>query len=162
MEAGMTRSAANATHLTDRIPLAVLLVREERHMDRWRVARWQARGVVAGSAGGTGRRLLRCDDHVQEWLVGGLELCLHRDEAEGYWFNLSGERPRLFVVCRAEPGGAPAPFLVTADGEEAAAYEEGDDQVFSVPMPPEVYRVVERYVLTHFRPAPRHKRKRVD
>lgn len=147
----------------ERIPLAVILAREERRVGRWRVPAWTARGVLAGkSVGDAGRRLLRCDDHGQEWLFGGLELRLYRDEAEGYWFNLSGGRPRLFVICREEPGGGMAPFLVTADGEEAAAYGEGDEQVFPVPMPPEVYRQVERYVLAHFRPRPKRKRKRVD
>ncbi|HHB11771.1 MAG TPA: DUF3305 domain-containing protein [Chromatiales bacterium] len=144
------------------IPVGVLLAREEVRMGRWRVPRWSARGVVAGAAAGATRRLLRCDERSQEWLVGGLALRLYRDEAEGYWFNLSGERPRLFVVCRPESGGGMTPFLVTADGEEAAAYEEGGDQVFAVPMPPEVYRLVEDYVLTHFRPTPKRKRKRVD
>ncbi len=161
---GMTDTAIRASTADpdERIPLGVVLIHEDRPMDRWRVARWHVRGVVAGRAAAAGRRLLRCGDRSQQWLIGGLELRLFRDEAEGYWFNLSGDRPRLFVICRPEPGGGMAPFLITADGEEAAAYEEGDDQVFPVPMPPEVYRQVERYVLTHFRPRPKRKRRRVD
>jgi hypothetical protein len=52
--------------------------------------------------------------------------------------------------------------MVTLSYDEAAAYTEVEEEVFAVPMPPEVYRWVENYVLEHYVPEKRRKRKRVD
>lgn len=85
---------------------------------------------------------------------------LHRDEAESYYWNLMAAQPQLFVICR-ERDAEPEPFLVTASHDEAGAYMESDEVVFSVPMPPEIYRAVEAFVIEHYVPTPRKKRKRL-
>jgi hypothetical protein len=54
------------------------------------------------------------------------------------------------------------PFQVTLSYDEAASYMEVDEPVFSLPMPPEVYRWLEGYVLEHYVPERKKKRKRDD
>ena len=46
--------------------------------------------------------------------------------------------------------------------DEATSYMEVDEPVFSLPMPPEVYRWLEAYVLEHYVPERKKKRKRDD
>ena len=52
--------------------------------------------------------------------------------------------------------------LLTLSFDEAHAYLEGDENLYTVPMPPEIYRWVEAYVLAHYVPEKRTKRKRRD
>ena len=85
-----------------------------------------------------------------------------RDAAESYWHTLVGRRPSLYVACRGDLDGAMKPCTVSADYDEAGAYMEADDTVFAVPIPPEVYRWLEAFVLRHYRPAPPRKRRRAD
>jgi hypothetical protein len=100
---------------------------------------------------------------VREHLVGGLSLRLHRDECESYYHNLASPRPQVYVMSRPdEVDGAPDPFQVSACFDEANAYAETDDDVHPVDMPAEVHAWVERFVLSHYVPEPRVKRKRRD
>jgi hypothetical protein len=66
------------------------------------------------------------------------------------------------VVCREEDGERPEPALVTASYGEAASYSEVDENVYAVPIPPEIYLWIEAYVLEHYVPEKRRKRKRDD
>jgi hypothetical protein len=68
--------------------------------------------------------------------------------------------PSVFVVCRPEDSGELRTVHVTPSHDAAEAYMQGDGQVFAVAMPPEVYRWVEAYVLEHYVPEKRQKRKR--
>jgi hypothetical protein len=51
-------------------------------------------------------------------------------------------------------------MIVTADGLEASASTEGDDKVFRAPIPPEIYLVIEKFVVENYAPRERKKRKR--
>ena len=53
----------------------------------------------------------------------------------------------------------PVPYLVTLNADEAHAYGEGGSEVFHVPLPAELYVWVERFVLTHYVPEKKVKRK---
>ena len=86
-------------------------------------------------------------------------MSLHKDDSESYYFNLMGEKPSVFVVCRLEHGRL-RPFLVTLSYDEAASYMEVDESVSAVAMPPEIYRWCEAFVLTHYVPEKKRKRKR--
>ncbi|MEA3275109.1 MAG: DUF3305 domain-containing protein [Pseudomonadota bacterium] len=115
-------------------------------------------GVVAGDRGGDDR-LLRSDGAGEQVLCPGFQLRLYKDEAESYYMNLTGERPSVFVVCQAAEDESPRPVLVTLSYDEASSYMEVEDAVFSVPMPPEIYRWVETFVLEHYTPERKKKRK---
>lgn len=133
------------------------------HAKPWMPRSWQVIGVVADGedAPVDGVQLAaEGDDGTQ--IYRGLRVRLFADEAESYYHNLTVDRPRCFVITREDEGGRQAPFLVTLSYDEANAYVEGDEQVHAVDLPPELYRWMEGYVLVHFLPEQRKKRKRTD
>ncbi|NCF25501.1 MAG: DUF3305 domain-containing protein [Gammaproteobacteria bacterium] len=130
---------------------------------RWSVPSWHAVSVVAGEhvvGKGSGRRPIYETDDKAQYLWSGLPLQLYRDLAEEYWYNLTGDNPSLFIICHETPGGELTPFQVTANHDSATVCLESDDQVFAVPIPPEIYQHLEKFVVTHFVPQERKKRKR--
>lgn len=129
----------------------------------WMPRSWEVVGVVADGEDAPldGVRLaVEGEDGTR--IYGGLRVRLYPDEAESYYHNLTVDQPRCFVVTREDDDGHQAPFLVSLSFDEANAYLEGDDQVHAVDLPPELYRWLEAYVLSHYLPEPRKKRKRND
>jgi hypothetical protein len=145
--------------------VSVLTVFREPGDAPWDTGRWEVAGVVGGAppAPAAGGPIPPRDDTAgQQLLWPGLRLALFRDEAAGYYHNLMGSQPRVFVVCRQNDDGRMEPALVTLNYDEAGAYMEVEEDVFSVPMPAEIYRWVENFVLQHYVPERRKKRKRED
>lgn len=147
------------------LPLAAVMEQSPSRHTRWRQPQWTLVGFVAGKqvAGSCPQRLLvHSDAGRQQWLWTGLQLCLYRDRAESYWYNLTGRRPALFLVCREGGDGELVPYCASADYDEAGAHMEADDQVFSAPPPPEVLVRLERFVMQHYEPRPSRRRRRTD
>jgi hypothetical protein len=148
-----------------RFPLSAVMECTRSKRGPWRLPVWRLIGFVAGQAV-AGDRLQRLPVHsgkgFSQWLWTGLNLVMFRDSAESYWYNLVGRRPSLFLVCREAEPGELAPFMVTANYDEAGAHMEADDLVFSAPIPPELHLQLEAFVLQHYRPQPPVKRKRVN
>lgn len=150
-------------------PVSVLMERRLATVGRWTQPQWEAVGVVAGEAlsGSPRRTQVHQDEQCTRYLWAGLKVELYKDGCEGYWYNLLSDRPRLFVVCfeasdETEDDIELKPALVTANQDEANAHMESDDPVVSLPMPDEVLRWVERFVLTYYEPEIKRKRKRKD
>lgn len=143
----------------DRFPLAVLTRYVLTPDLAWSDGRWQVEGVVAGEqvdhGDGEPRQI-----HNEVWLWPGLEVSLHKDQAESYYMNLVSEKPSVFLVCTHTPEGQLKPVLVTLSFDEAAAYEEGDQVIADAPMPAEIYQWLEAFVVAHYVPEKRRKRKR--
>ena len=149
--------------LTERHTVAVVMQRTEVRRGQWSVPSWSAVSVVAGDnlvGKDSGRSPIYARDGEAQFLWSGLTLVLHRDLAEDYWYNLTGENPSLYVICHESPEGELTPFRVTADHDSAAVCLESDDQVFAVAIPPEIYQHLEQFVVKHFVPRERQKRKR--
>lgn len=149
----------------NRFPVSVIMARETAEVGRWRVPRWHVEGVLAGeSIGGAqseGGQLIHQDEERAHYLWSGFAISLYRDSSESYWLNLVGMHPSLFVVCREDPvDGSCAPVVVTANYDEAGAYMEADATVMSTPMPAEVHRWLEQYVMDNFQPVEGKSRKR--
>ncbi len=108
---------------------------------------------------GVRKQLIHSDTDGEQFLWTGFALSLHRDDAESYYFNLMGDRPSVFVVCRPTEGRL-QPFLVTLSYDEATSYMEVDEVVSAVAMPAEIYRWCEAFVLEHYVPEKKRKRKR--
>ena len=147
------------------LPVAVILGRRMVARSGWSVPSWRAVGVVAGDNlphGGARAKPVRSADDEEQFLWGGLRLELYRDATESYWSNLMGQEPSLFVLCTEGEDGMLEPLSVTADMHEASSALEGDDKLFSAPIPPEVYQHLERFVVEHHRPEEKRKRKRTD
>ena len=158
-----TPTKSQSEFFATEIPVSIIMQRENARHGRWSYARWSVLGIVAGDVTSSEvikRTLIHCDDDRQEYIWRGFTLELFKDGAESYWYNLVSENPSLFVVCREEEEGGMTPVLVTANHDEANAYLEADDMVYSVPIPPEVYQWLERFVVQNYVPEEKKKRKR--
>lgn len=147
-------------------PVSVVMERREKQRDRWAFTEWKATGLLLGNQL-TNRypekQLIYEDQEVKQYLWKNFVIELLRDGAESYWNNLMASNPAIFVVCRDdEETEELEPFLVTANYDEIIGYLEVEDQVFSLPIPPEIYNWLERYVVNNYVPPQRRKRKRVE
>ncbi|HVB49145.1 MAG TPA: DUF3305 domain-containing protein [Burkholderiales bacterium] len=134
-------------------PLAVVMQLRLVH-NRWVQAIWEPWSVLPGGReGDSGARLLVEEHGFTQWLHPGFTLLLHRDEAEGYYLNVSAQDPRVFVLWHEEEGRG-VPLAVTASANEAARWADGGHSVDGVTMPPEIYAWVGRYVEQNYRPEP--------
>lgn len=147
-----------------RFPVAVILEKYIIERAFWSLPEWRLHGVVAGEqvAGGeVGCTQVRNEPGAVHYLWRGLELQLHLDGCESYWLNLVSENPVLYLVCDDDEGeDLMRPLLVSASSDEASAYLEGEGRVLQAPMPAEIYKSIEAYVLQHFKPEQLTKRKR--
>lgn len=161
--AAFTASAREAA-----LPVAVVLQRRVAGGEAWAGPQWQAVAVVAGEHLPRHAQavLIHDDGACRRTLHGGLTLRLHTDGGEGYWVNLLSESPYLFVVCEesgddgGDGDGGLRPAFITANRDEANGYLEADRVVLPAPMPATVCDFVERYVISHYRPAAKKKRAR--
>jgi hypothetical protein len=131
--------------------------------NRWQEGYWQVTGVVAGERSGNDAdsgRQLHAATQGQQYLWTGLNVKLFRDDAESYYYNLVSDTPRVFIICSQVAGEPPQPVIATLSYGEATSYMETDELVESVDMPPELYRWAEQFVLEHYVPVKRKKRKR--
>ncbi len=159
-----TMKEPHQTISTTVFPVSVIMECSQVRQGRWTVPKWEVIGVVAGRQMATQeikRTLIRSENDRQQYLWTGLALELFKDAAEAYWFNLSGDKPALYVACSCEDEtDEVVPILATADSTEGVMHEEANDIVFSVPMPPDVYQWLERYVVENYVPQEKKKRKR--
>ena len=108
-------------------------------------------------------RVTDIEDDVQLKIYSGYQVRLHVDECDSYYHNLMSLTPHCFVVVRQDDDDdEPEPFIVSLSFDEAHAYLEGDDEVFTVDIPPEIYQWTESFVLAHYCPQQLKKRKRRD
>jgi len=154
----------------NRCPVSVLMERRLARVGQWQQYQWECVAVVAGediARGDAATTLVSDDGERARFMFSGLELAMHRDGCESYWYNLQSENPYLFVVCfldeeAQDEAMAVDPVIVTASQDEANAHMEAEDLVFSVPMPSQVVQWLERYVVNHYLPETKKKRKRRD
>ena len=132
-------------------PIAVVMQRRA-IQNRWVDCVWEPWSVVPGLVEGE-RRMLVQDDSLAQWLYPGFTLLLHRDEAEGYYLNVSGPEPSVFVLWRME-GEQALPVEVTVSSDEAGRWLDGGHSVDRVVMPPEIFAWVGDYVEHNYRPQP--------
>ena len=145
-------------------PVAVILEKYLVERAFWSLPEWRLYGIVAGEevAGGElNCQQVRNEPGAEHFLWRGLTLRLHLDGCESYWLNLISDKPVLYLVCEDESEDAVLrPLLISADSDEASAYLEGEGRVLQAPIPPEIYKAIEAFVLQHFQPEQLQKRKR--
>ncbi len=148
--------------LAHRIPAAVIFAYPRGSDEDAESGPGEVVGVLtrpAPNQAGLRKQRIHADADNEQYLWTGLDLNLHPDASESYYCNLMGEKPSVFVVSRSEQGCL-QPFLVTLSYDEAASYMEVDESVSAVPMPAEIYRWCEAFVLEHYVPEKKRKRKR--
>jgi hypothetical protein len=123
-----------------------LSVRIERYAvtSRWATHAWRVGAVESAGAGDP-----------------GFAVALFRDEAEGYYLNVSSGDPRAFVMLRLADDDAespPAVHALTLSYNEAARWMDAQERVDAVPLPAPVRAHLESWVAANYRPEPKKKR----
>jgi hypothetical protein len=133
--------------------LQVAVIMERRSLsNRWQTETWQPIGIVPDPGGDTSR-VLHEDEACTRILYPGFAIELHRDEAEGYFLNITTATPYIFVMWR-EIEGRVVPQIVTVSYNEAGRMMDGGEQVDGVAMPTDMQAWVSAYVSEHYKPAP--------
>lgn len=141
---------------------SVAVVMQRRKIQhRWQSEIWEAVGVLAPYETSDGPRLIVEEENISQWLHAGLRLSLHRDQAEGYYMNISTADPRVFIMWRMEDDQA-VPKFVTTSYYEASAWMDSGEQCDSVPMPSGIFEWVGQFVRDNYRPEPKRKRIRPE
>jgi len=133
--------------------LAVIMERRAL-VNRWQAHAWEAIGIIPDRGDAATPRLLLRDASCAQWLHGGFQLKLYRDEAENYYLNLSASAPCVFIVWRMEEEMA-VPKFVTVSYGEAARFMDANEQVDTVPMPRDLCDWLGEFVNDNYRPEPK-------
>lgn len=143
------------------LQLAVVMEREARP-NRWEDWRFTVVDVVVDEGGfAAGTRVLRDDGQRLRTLHPGFVLELYRDEAEGYFLNLSSGSPVWFVMWRVDdvdPSRA-TPEALSVSYNEAGRWLDAQERVDNVPMPAAVKAWLQTFVDAHYRPEPKQRRR---
>lgn len=135
------------------VRLAVVMERRAL-VNRWQSETWQPVAVVPDAPGADGPRVVLEEDGRTQWLHPGFEAVLHRDEAEGYYLNLTTSAPYMFVMWQMDDALG-VPKVVTPSYHEAARMMDGGAQVDGVPLPAELASWLAAYVDANYRPEPK-------
>ncbi|HHJ19839.1 MAG TPA: DUF3305 domain-containing protein [Gammaproteobacteria bacterium] len=130
----------------------------------WQDLDWKAVGICAAkniTAHPAATQHIQQGD-IEHYIYHHLTLRLFIDECESYYHNLMSPQPGCFIVAREDENNQPVPFLISMSFDEAHAYQEGDDLVYAVPIPAELYHWIESYVVENYHPEKRKKRQRKD
>jgi hypothetical protein len=133
-------------------PIAVVMQRRA-VQNRWVDCIWEPWGVLPDHEHGAPRQLV-AEGELLQWLHPGFTLMLHKDEAEGYYLNVSSSAPSVFVLWRMD-GDRALPLDVTVSSDEAGRWLDGGHSVDRVAMPPEIFAWVGEYVEANYRPQPK-------
>jgi hypothetical protein len=137
--------------------ISVILQREA-VQERWEDHRWTLHGVVP-DVGGEVRTILQAGPFLQR-LHPGCELTLFRDEAEGYYLNVTSEAPSVFVTLRLdEATGAPYPSAATLSYNEAARWMDSAERVERAVAWPELVDWLGEFTALHYKPEPKKRRR---
>jgi len=113
---------------------------------------------------GATSRLLRDDGKRALFVHPGLTVTLFRDEAEGYYLNLTSGHPAWFVMWRIDDSDASRawPEIVTLSYNEAARFLDAQERVDIVPLPAEAREWLQAFTDQNYRPEPKHRRRPVS
>ena len=148
-------------HLVPTLYAAVRIERE-RAPNVWEAWRFSVAEVVLDTGEfGTEPRLLRDDGTLASTLFPGLAVSLHRDEAEGYYLNLTSGSPVWFVMWRIDEDDPSRawPELVTLSYNEAGRLLDAQERVDNLPLPDDLCAWLQTFVDEHYKPEPKQRRR---
>ena len=123
---------------------------------RWLDWRWKLHDVALDEGGfGEKPRLLHKGDDGAHWLFPAMTAQLFRDDAEGYYLNVTTEQPCFWVVWRMEEEPSMAdeplavPHIVTVSYHDAGRWLDAQETVEQVPMSASVAQWVQNFVDQH-------------
>ena len=144
-----TTASHRVAIIVERVPLA----------NRWVSEKWEVKGVVSDiEAPGTPSRVIVDTPESTQTLYPGHRIDLKRDEAEGYYLNLTSPEPKVFVLWRWIDETA-QPQRATVSYGEGTRWADSGEQVDGVAIPAELVPWIAEFVEAHYRPeAPKKKR----
>ena len=150
----MQESSAEAWYY----PLAVIMERTAL-VNRWVDEKWEAKGVVRDTSDEpSAPRVIVQREGLTQMLFPGLRVRLTRDEAEGYYLNISSPEPKVFVLWRPVDGLA-KPEMLTVSYGEGTRWADSGEQVDGVPLPPELMPWMAQFVEAYYRPEPKKQKR---
>ena len=148
---------------TERPGLRVAVVMErEANPNQWEAWRFKLIDVVPHQdAFGESTRVLRDDGKLQRTLHPNFKLELFRDEAEGYFLNLSTGTPVWFVMWRIddEDPSRAWPETVSVSYTEAGRWLDAQERIDNVPLPADLTEWLQAYTEVHYQPEPKKRRR---
>lgn len=143
------------------IEVAVVM-RRERLANRWQPWRWTLADVVPNEpAFGSEPRMLLKGEDEERWLHPAFTVELFRDDAEGYWLNLTTAAPAWFVLWRMDEEATladepiPRPAAVSLSYHDAGRWLDAQEMVEQVPAPAEVIDWLREFTEANYVPEPR-------
>jgi hypothetical protein len=131
-------------------PVAVVLERL-RVEGPWATDEWRVAAVMTDIGGEP--RVLVDRDGLYHKVFPGLRAVIHRDEAEGYYLNVTTEEPSLFVALRFdEATGEAYAYQVTLSYHEAARWMDGGERVERAAVDADIARWLGEWVEANYRP----------
>jgi hypothetical protein len=143
------------------VRVAVVMEREV-NPNQWEAWRFKLIEVVPHEeAFGVQARVLHDDGKWQRTLHPDFTLELFRDEAEGYYLNLSSGAPVWFVVWRIDDEDASKawPETVSVSYNEAGRWLDAQERVDNVPLPADLVAWLQAFTDEHYRPEPKKRRR---
>ena len=150
------------------IEVAVVMRRERiaGPMSRWQTWRWVLADVVAHEDGfGSAARLLYKNFNEERWLHPGFLVELFKDDAEGYYLNVSSAAPCWFVLWRMEEEAGSAgepiarPEMVSLSYHDAGRWLDAQETVEQAPAPAAVLEWLWAFVDEHHVAEPRQRQR---
>lgn len=140
-----------------RWPAAVIMQRTALN-NRWASEKWEAISVVPDIDPGAASRVILQNPDLMQILYSGLQIKLQRDEAEGYYMNITSPQPKVFVLWRMGETWA-EPQQLTVSYHEGSRWLDSGESVDGVPLPVELLPWMAAYCAEHYRPEPPKKKK---
>ncbi|MGB0847391.1 MAG: DUF3305 domain-containing protein [Thiolinea sp.] len=144
--------------MNDTFTVAVLMEKRP-PANQWADAYWKAVGIIMGEQTDNETRLVHEQGAVQQYMIPGFTIRLYKDQCESYYHNMKSPQPGCYIICYKHDNAMPEPFLISMSFDEAHSYLEGDEEIYSVPVPPELYQHTEAFVIANYFPEKKKKRK---
>ncbi len=140
-------------------PIAVIMERVAL-TNRWVNEKWEAKGVVRDTLPkGSAEQVIVKDDNLMQILFPGHVLRLQRDDAEGYYLNITSPQPKVFVLWRMDDAEVAQPVHVTVSYNEGTRWADSGENVDGVPLPPELLPWIGEFVEQNYKPEPPQKKR---
>ncbi len=136
---------------------AAAVVMERSALDNcWATEKWEAKAVLSDLTPDAPPRVVVETPQITQVLFCGLTLQLQKDEAEGYYMNVTSTQPRVFVLWRMGENTA-EPQMLTASYHEGSRWLDSEENVDTVPLPVELIGWIAEFCEKNYKPEPRKK-----